>query len=114
MFCLAARRGIVGALCTGSTAAAMLLTAAVAAAAPPNCTAGDLTNVASGVSAATSTYMFTHPDVNNFFTSLIGQPRPAIQTKVQDYLNANPQIKADLEGIRAPLTDFRARCSNPG
>jgi heme-binding protein len=114
MFCSAARRAIVGAICTGATTAAMLLTAAIAAAAPPNCSAADLTNLASGVSAATSTYLFTHPDVNNFFTSLEGQPKTASQTQVQDYLNANPQVRADLQGIRAPLTDFRARCYSPG
>ena len=30
--------------------------------------------VASGVSAATSAYLFTHPDVNDFFTGLEGTP----------------------------------------
>jgi hemophore-related protein len=46
---------------------------ATAAADPPNCTAADLAGIISGVSAATSAYLFTHPDVNNFFTSLKGQ-----------------------------------------
>ena len=41
----------------------------------PNCTAADLASVASGVSAATSAYLFTHPDVNDFFTGLEGEPR---------------------------------------
>ena len=30
---------------------------------PPNCTAADLAGVAAGVSAATSAYLFTHPEV---------------------------------------------------
>jgi hemophore-related protein len=77
---------------------------------PPNCTAADLAGVASGVSASTSAYLFTHPDVNWFFTSLEGLPRDQVRSKVQDYLNQNPQTKADLTGIRQPLVDLKNRC----
>ena len=77
---------------------------------PPNCTAADLAGVASGVSAATSAYLFTHPDVNWFFTSLEGLPREDVRTQVQDYLNANPPVKNDLTGIRQPLVDLKNRC----
>jgi len=28
----------------------------------------------------------------------------------QNYLDANPQTKADIQGIRQPLTDIRERC----
>ena len=41
----------------------------------PNCTAADLAQVSAGVAAATSAYLFSHPDVNAYFTSLKGQPR---------------------------------------
>ena len=78
--------------------------------APPNCTAADLAGVASGVSAATSAYLFTHPDVNNFFTSLEGVPRDQVQDDVRAYLDQNPQAKADLTGIRQPLIDVKNRC----
>ena len=72
-----ARRAVAGAVGTGAIAGAMLFGATPMAAAddPPNCTAADLAQVAAGVSAATSTYLFTHPDVNWFFTSLEGMPR---------------------------------------
>ena len=63
-------RSMIGA---GMIAGAMLGTSATAAADPPNCTAADLAGVMSGVSAGTSVYLFTHPDVNNFFTSLKGK-----------------------------------------
>ena len=66
--------------------------------------------MASGVSASTSAYLFTHPDVNWFFTSLEGLPRDEVRTQVDDYLNANPQVKADLTGIRQPLVDLKNRC----
>jgi heme-binding protein len=77
---------------------------------PPNCTAADLAGVSSGVSAATSSYLLTHPDVNDFFTGLKGQPRDQVKGDVQNYLNANPQTQADLQGIRQPMVDFRNRC----
>ena len=104
----AVSRAVAGAIGTG----AMLFASAAIAVAdpPPNCTAGDLAGVASGVSAATANYMFTHPDVNNFFTGLKGQSRDAQRDNVQNYLNANPQIQADLQGIRQPLVDLKARC----
>ncbi len=111
----AARRAVAGAVGTGGIAGAMFfgaIPAAMAQPAPPNCTAADLAGVASGVSAATSAYLFTHPDVNYFFTSLEGVPRDEIRDDVQNYLNANPQTKADLTGIRQPLVDLKNRCGD--
>jgi hemophore-related protein len=107
-------RAIAGGIGTGAIACAMLSGITTTAAAdPPNCTAADLANVSSGVSAATSSYLFSHPDVNAFFTGLKGQPRSAVTGDVQNYLNANPQVKADLQGIRQPLVDFRSGCGVP-
>ncbi|WP_059019122.1 heme-binding protein [Mycobacterium sp. M26] len=93
-------------------AAAVLLTAAGPAAAdqPPNCTTADMTGIMAGVSAAMSTYLFTHPDVNDFFSSLQGLPKKEIGAKTQAYLDANPQVRTDLDNIRQPSTDFRNRC----
>jgi hemophore-related protein len=79
---------------------------------PPNCTAADLAGVAAGVSAATSAYLFTHPDVNAFFTGLEGAPRDTIRTQVKQYLEYNPTVKADLTGIRQPLVDQKTRCGD--
>jgi hemophore-related protein len=76
----------------------------------PNCTAADLAQVSSGVAAATSAYLFTHPDVNAYFTSLKGKPRDDMRAQLKQYMDANPQTHADLEGIRQPLTDFQNRC----
>ncbi|OBF04500.1 hypothetical protein A5775_01405 [Mycobacterium sp. 852002-10029_SCH5224772] len=76
----------------------------------PNCTAADLAQVSAGVAAATSAYLFTHPDVNDYFTSLKGQQRSDMRDQLKQYMDANPQTHADLEGIRQPLTDFQNRC----
>lgn len=106
------RRRVAGTFATGAISGAMLFGSAAIAVAdpPPNCSAADLARVQSGVSAATSDYMFTHPDVNDFFTGLKGQDRDVLRNNAQNYLNANPQVQGDLQGIRQPLDDFKARC----
>jgi len=112
---LVPRRVVVGAIGAGAlTGTLMCATAATASAdtppRPPNCTAADVASVATGVAAALSTYLFTHPDVNGFYTGLQDQPKDRIRDDVQNYFSANPQEEADLEGIRQPMTDIRQRC----
>ena len=96
--------GVVGAL--GASPAALADPA-------PNCTAADRAGISAGVQAATSAYLFAHPDVNEFMTGLAGQPVDEVPAVVQDYLNANPQIKAEVQSIRQPLADMRERCGPP-
>lgn len=87
--------------------------AALAEPAPPGCTAADLARVSASVAADTSGYLFAHPDVNEFFTGLKGQQRGEFSDELQTYMDANPQVHADLQRIRQPLTDQRDRCQ-PG
>ena len=108
--CPSARRVVAGAIGVGAVAGALFAAPSALADPPPNCTAADRAGVAAGVSAATSAYLFTHPDVNDFVTSLKGQPVDQIRSDIQNYLDANPQTKADIQGIRQPLTDIRERC----
>ncbi|BBY43266.1 hypothetical protein A5765_13195 [Mycolicibacterium celeriflavum] len=86
-------------------------TAATAAADPPNCTAADLAGVMAGVSAGTSSYLFTHPDVNAFFTGLKGKPREQMTAEIQAYMDANPRVRDELRAVRQPAADFRDRCN---
>lgn len=104
------RRMVISALGAGLLVGATMTAAPTASADPPNCTFADLAGVAAGVSAATSAYMFAHPDVNAFMTGLKGQPRDQIRDQVQQYLDANPQTKAEIKAIRQPLADIRNRC----
>jgi hemophore-related protein len=98
----------------GAIASAILTgSAAVAAADPPNCSAADLAGVMSGVNAGTSAYLFTHPEVNAFFTSLKGKTRDEMSAAVADYMQANPQVKAEIQAVRQPAADFRDRCDTP-
>jgi hemophore-related protein len=116
-----ARRAITGAIGTGAIAGAMLFGAAATATAqplpeppvPPPCTAAEMARVMSGVTFDTSNYLTLHPNVNDFFTSLKGQPRDQIRDQVQTYLDANPQIRDELQTIRQPSVDFRQRCGVP-
>lgn len=89
---------------------ALLGSQASALADPPSCTAGDLARISSGVSNATADYLFSRPDVNDFFTSLKGQGPELLGVNVENYLNANPQVRDDLTAIRQPLADFETSC----
>lgn len=115
-----ARRATMGVIGTGAMAGAILFGAATAAAQPPlpppippPCTAAELARVMSGVTFDTSNYLTTHPDVNDFFTSLKGQPKDQIGNQVQVYLDANPMVREELQRIRQPSADFRQRCGVP-
>ena len=116
-----ARRAITGAIGTGAITGAMLFGAAATATAqplpeppvPPPCTAAEMARVMSGVTFDTSNYLTLHPNVNDFFTSLKGQPRDQISAQVQTYLDANPQVRDELQTIRQPSVDFRQRCGVP-
>lgn len=106
---------VLRALAVGAVAGAALVGTAAPAVAdpPPNCTAADLAGVMSGVSAAMSAYLFTHPDVNWYFTGLKGQPKEQIRDQVVAYLDQHPQVRDELRGIRQPAVDFRNRCGGP-
>lgn len=107
---------IKGAICAAALSGAALFGIGIASAdplVPPPCTAAELARVMSGVTFDTSNYLIEHPDVNDFFTSLKGQPKDQISEKVQTYLDANPTVRTDLQNIRQPSADFRNRCGLP-
>ncbi|MDT5225005.1 MAG: heme-binding protein [Mycobacterium sp.] len=117
----AMRIAVVGAIGTSAMAGAMLFGgASLAFAQPtpaplpldpaPGCTAADLAQVSGTVGTGMADYLFSHPDVNNFFTSLRGLPNEQIHGDVQNYMNANPQVESEINGIRQPLTDLKNRC----
>ncbi|BDX29693.1 membrane protein [Mycobacterium antarcticum] len=109
------RRALATAIGAGAIAGATLVVAGPSAFADPpppvpGCSVGDFEQITAGVAAATSVYMFTHPDVNAFFSSLKGEPREQSRDQAVTYLDANPQTKAELAGIRQPLHDMKMRC----
>lgn len=120
----AMRSTLVGAIGTSAVAGAMLFGGASLAfadptpqppppapAAPaPGCTAADLAQASGTVGTAMAGYLFSHPDVNNFFTGLRGRPNEEIRGDVQNYMDAHPQVESEINGIRQPVTDLSDRC----
>ena len=78
--------------------------------APPNCSSADLTGTMTGVMAATTAYLYTHPPVNEFFSTLQGRSQEERKAALEAFLTANPQVQAELQAIRQPMKDFRNRC----
>ena len=121
------RRAVAGLIGSAAVAGAMLFGGAelafaqppptppppAPAAPPPGCTAADLAEASGIVGTAMAQYMFSHPDVNNFFTSLRGLPNEELRGRVQTYMDANPQVETEINGIRQPVTDLRNRCDAP-
>lgn len=106
---ISARRGLAAALGAG----AVLLGVAAPAASqppPPNCSSADLAGVMTGVMASTTAYLYTHPPVNAFFTTLGDLEPEQKRAALAEFLEANPQVQAELRGIRQPTVDFRNRC----
>jgi heme-binding protein len=111
---------LVTAVCTGAGIGAALFVASPLAHAnqdpaadPPNCSSADLEGVRSGVDASTSAYLFTHPDLNDFMTSLKAMSREQVAAKVKGYMASHPDEQADMAGIRQPLVDIKGRCGAP-
>ncbi len=104
------------------TAAAVVLSAgaalfggmATATAAPaPGCSAADVTDAEARVAAAMTGYLWTHPDVNDFVSSLQGSSKGDAYQKVSDYFQANPDVKNAIDAIRGPSLELRNRCGIP-
>jgi hemophore-related protein len=110
-----ARRAAAAAIGTGAIAGVMFFGGAPSALADPppaplGCSAADFEQVKGDVAVATAGYFFSHPDVNAFFSTLKGQPRDQIDKQVKDYYAANPQVQSEMNGVRQPMRDFKARC----
>ena len=78
MLCAISPRRLATVACTGAVFGAALLGATGLAHAdqvpnPPTCTSADLEGVRAGVDLSTSAYLFTHPDLNAFVSTLQGQ-----------------------------------------
>jgi heme-binding protein len=117
------RRAVAGLIGTGAATGAMLFGGSAVAFAEPmpepppppalGCTAGDLAQASGAVGTAMGAYLFSHPAVNDFFTSLRGLPNEELRGRVQTYMDANPAVEAEVNGIRQPVTDLRNRCDAP-
>ncbi|MCV7216026.1 heme-binding protein [Mycobacterium crocinum] len=103
----AGRRIVVGVAAVGALLAVAPASPATAAA---DCTASGLARTVAAVAGSTADYLDVHPDVNDAFTRLKGEPRAQMRADAQRYLDANPAVRADLQNLRAPLNEFAQRC----
>lgn len=79
----------------------------------PGCSAADVTDAEARVAAAMTGYLWTHPDVNDFLSSLQGSSKGDAYQQVTDYFNANPDVKNAVDAIRGPSMELRNRCGIP-
>lgn len=100
----------------GAAGAAALLAAPLAQAdansdaGPANCSTADLEGVRAGVDASTSAYLFTHPDLNSYMSTLQGLSREEVAARVTTYMADHPQESTEMAGIRQPLVDLKNHC----
>lgn len=103
----------------GAAGAAALLAVPLAradtnsVAVPANCSTADLEGVRAGVDASTSAYLFTHPGLNAYVSTLRGLTREQVAERVTAYLSSHPQESAEMAGIRRPLVDLKNHCGAP-
>ena len=79
----------------------------------PGCSAADVTDAEARVAAAMTGYLWTHPDVNNFFSGIQGLSHDDAWSKTNAYFKANPDVKNAIDAIRGPSLDLRNRCGIP-
>ena len=106
------RSAVVGAIGLGAVAGALVATAPSALADPPQLQCSRPGGRHCWSAAATSAYLFTHPDVNDFMTGLTGQPgtrcRPTCRSTSTPTRRPRPRSK------HPPATaDMRDRCGPP-
>ncbi|CAN5880150.1 hypothetical protein BH09ACT7_BH09ACT7_27760 [soil metagenome] len=104
------RRAVLSTAAVTAICAVVLIAQPVQASAADDCTASGLARTVSGVTSNVADYLDAHPDVNSAFTNMKGQPRQQLRARAEQYLAANPAVRTDLQGIRAPLLDFTQRC----
>lgn len=92
--------------------AAALLLAGPAAAKPGDCTVAEEARLDAAASTQRAAYLDHHPDVNNALSNALKTPGDgnAKHEAVQAYFDTNPSARADLDAIRQPVNDFKARC----
>jgi hemophore len=113
------RRGLFSAFVVtaagGAAIAALAGTAAPSAtAAPDPCAASQVAKTVGTVATNTGTYLDSHPETNAAFTTALqSQQGPAALGQIKNYMDANPQVAKDMQGLQRPLTDLAGRCDLP-
>lgn len=95
-------------------AAASVPGAPAADAATDPCAASEVAKTIGGVATSMGIYLDAHPDTNNVLTTISQQQQgPQSLATLKSYLDANPQVGKDLQGLQQPLVNLSARCRLP-
>ncbi|OBI77735.1 hemophore [Mycobacterium asiaticum] len=112
----AVRRGLfavvtaTGLSCAGS---AMVATPAATGATDP-CAASEVARTVGSVAKSMGDYLDSHPETNQVMTSALQQqPGPQSLGSIKAYLEANPKVALDLQGLANPLNKLGTQCRLP-
>ena len=108
----ATTRGLYGMFAAGMFGgiASAAIVMPTANAAPDACTASGIANTVSSVSASTSSYLASNPEVNQELTDIAKQPQEQAQEAYRAYFEDNPQVETDLKAIHQPVVDLSTQC----
>ncbi|BBY18414.1 hemophore [Mycolicibacterium litorale] len=98
----------------GVSVAALTMPATPATAAPDPCAASQVAKTVAAVATNTSNYLAANPETDQALTTIAQQQGgPASLVALKSYLDANPEVGADMQKLQQPLTSLSGRCKLP-
>ncbi|OBK25426.1 hemophore [Mycobacterium asiaticum] len=110
------RRGLFAVLIAAglSGAGSAFVAAPAATGATDPCAASEVARTVGSVAKAMGDYLDSHPETNQVMTSALQQqPGPQSLGSVKTYLEANPKVALDLQGLANPLNKLGTQCKLP-
>lgn len=114
------RRGLYGMFAGGLVALGSALISPTANAQPApgvepdtTCSVSAIANASSTVSASTSTYLASYPEVNEALTEIAIAPQDSPEAATEAfraYFAQHPQIETELRAINQPVVDLSNNC----
>lgn len=112
------RRGLYGMFAGGLLAfgsAAILAPTANAQPAPgpgsdESCSVSAISTASSAVSASTSTYLASNPEVNDALTDIATQSPYEVTQSYSAYFAAHPEVESQLRTINEPVANLQSQC----
>ncbi|OBF19349.1 hemophore [Mycobacterium kubicae] len=116
---LTMRRGLLAAAITALGAAlpgagTAVLAAPAAPGASDPCAASEVARTIGTVAKQAGDYLDSHQETNQVMTNALQQqPGPQSLGSIKNYLDANPKVASDLQGLASPLNKLGTQCKLP-
>ncbi|OBK17575.1 hemophore [Mycobacterium asiaticum] len=110
------RRGLFAVVtATGlSCAGSAVLAAPAATGSTDPCAASEVARTVGSVAKSMGDYLDSHPETNQVMTSALQQqPGPQSLGSIKTYLEANPKVALDMQGLANPLNKLGTQCRLP-